>query len=144
MAGRARLKNRIASRNRLRQLESRLELGAWDFSRTFAEQWQGTGFKAQITAGSKAEALILKRCLDRIGRVTSELVISPPHEIEGADGVEPDQRDSRLAALGQKRVAGQSDDARADEIECETLPGHGIDAETSRTEDDDIGRRGHR
>ncbi len=88
---RARLKTRVASRNRLHQLESRLELVAWDFSRTFVEQWQGTGFKAQITAGSKAEALILKRCLDRIGRVTSELVISPPHEMEGTDGAEPDR-----------------------------------------------------
>ena len=57
--------------------------------------------------------------------------------------LEPARRRSRLAALGQQRVAGQSDDARADQIECETLPGHGVDAESSRTEDDDIRRGGH-
>lgn len=80
------LKRKFASRDELNRLESRLYLIAWDVSRHFAAHWAGTGFKGQLTASGKKEALILKRYLDQFGKVTSEVVISGPQEIEGDDG----------------------------------------------------------
>lgn len=80
------LKRKFASRDELNRLESRLYLVAWDMSQHFATYWKGTGFKGQVTASGKKEALILKRFLDQFGKVKSEVVISGPQEIEGEDG----------------------------------------------------------
>ncbi len=80
------LKRKFASRDELNRLESRLYLIAWNVSQHFSSQWAGTGFKGQLTASGKKEALILKRFLDQFGKVTSEVVISGPQEIEGDDG----------------------------------------------------------
>ena len=80
------LKRKFASRDELNRLESRLYLVAWDISQHFSTQWKGTGFKGQVTASGKKEALILKRFLDQFGKVSSEVVISGPQEIEGEDG----------------------------------------------------------
>ena len=79
------LKRKFASRDELNRIESRLYLIAWDVSQHFSKQWKGTGFKGQLTAQGKKEALILKRFLDQFGKVTSEVVISGPQEIEGDD-----------------------------------------------------------
>ena len=80
------LKRKFASRDELNRLESRLYLIAWDISQHFSSQWTGTGFKGQLTASGKKEALILKRFFDQFGKITSEVVISGPQEIEGDDG----------------------------------------------------------
>ena len=80
------LKRKFASRDELNRLESRLYLIAWDVSQHFSTQWSGTGFKGQLTASGKKEALILKGYLDQFGKVTSEVLISGPQEIEGDDG----------------------------------------------------------
>lgn len=80
------LKHKFASRDELNRLESRLYLIAWDVSQHFSTQWAGTGFKGQLTASGKKEALILKRFFDQFGKVTCEVVISGPQEIEGDDG----------------------------------------------------------
>ncbi len=79
------LKRKFASRDELNRLESRLYLIAWDISQHFAAQWTGTGFKGQVTASGKKEALILKAFLDQFGKVTCEVVISGPQEIEGEE-----------------------------------------------------------
>lgn len=79
------LKKKFASRDELNRLESRLYLIAWDISQHFSTQWQGTGFKGQVTASGKKEALLIKTFLDQFGKVTSEVVISGPQEIEGED-----------------------------------------------------------
>ncbi len=80
------LKRKFASRDELNRLESRLYLIAWDVSRHFSTQWAGTGFKGQLTASGKKEALILKRFIDQFGKVSCEVIISGPQEIEGDDG----------------------------------------------------------
>jgi type I restriction enzyme R subunit len=85
------LKRKFASKDELNRLESRLYLIAWDVSQHFSAQWKSTGFKGQLTASGKKEALFLKRCLDQFGKVTSEVIISGPGEIEGEDSpVAPD------------------------------------------------------
>lgn len=85
------LKRKFASRDELNRLESRLYLIAWNVSQHFAAQWKGTGFKGQLTAPGKKEALILKRFLDQFGKVTSEVVISAPDDREGDDAASADE-----------------------------------------------------
>ena len=85
------LKRKFASRDELNRLESRLYLIAWDVSQHFAKQWKGTGFKGQITAPGKKEALILKRYFDQFGKVSSEVVISAPDAYEGDEAASTDE-----------------------------------------------------
>ena len=79
------LKRKFTSRDELTRLESRLYLIAWDVSQDYSKNWQGTGFKAQLTAPGKKEAIKLKRLLDEFGKVSSEVIISGPDEREGDD-----------------------------------------------------------
>lgn len=82
------LKRKLASRDELNRLESRLYLVAWNVSQHFSQTWQGTGFKGQLTAPGKREALFIKKYLDQFGKVTSEVLISGPDDREG-EGEEP-------------------------------------------------------
>ena len=66
---------------------------AFDISEHFRQNWQGTGFKAQLVAPSKAAAVRFKEVLDEIGHVTSEIVISPPNENEGNEEVDKEAKD---------------------------------------------------
>lgn len=77
------LKRKFASRDELNRLESRLYLIAWDVSEHFANTWEGTGFKGQLTAPGKREALLIKKFLDQFGKVSSEVIISAPDDREG-------------------------------------------------------------
>jgi len=54
-----------------------------DISQHFQDNWQGTGFKAQLVAPDKATALLYKEHLDYFGKVSSEVLISAPDEREG-------------------------------------------------------------
>lgn len=77
------LKRKFASRDELTRIESRLYLIAWDVSRHFEKTWKGTGFKGQLTASGKREALLIKSYLDQMGKVNSEVLISAPDDREG-------------------------------------------------------------
>ncbi len=77
------LKRKFASRDELTRIDSRLYLIAWDVSRHFEKTWKGTGFKGQLTAPGKREALLIKSYLDQIGKVSSEVLISAPDDREG-------------------------------------------------------------
>jgi predicted aminopeptidase len=54
-----------------------------------------------------------------------------------------DERAAVLAGSGEQHVAADADDDRADQVQCESLLRHGLDAEATRAEHDDIGSRGH-
>ncbi len=83
MEQKADLKRKFASRDELTRIDSRLYLIAWDVSRHFEQNWKGTGFKGQFTAPGKREAILIKRHLDQMGKVTSEVLISAPDDREG-------------------------------------------------------------
>lgn len=53
------------------------------------------------------------------------------------------ERDARMVALTHQHEAHAGDDDGADEIQCEPFPGHDVDAEPTRAEHDDVGRRRH-
>lgn len=85
------LKRKFASRDELTRIDSRLYLIAWNVSRHFSETWKGTDFKGQLTAPGKREALLIKRHLDQMGKVSSEVLISAPDDREGEGDTTADE-----------------------------------------------------
>src|SRR5664280_1288981 len=55
--------------------------------RDSSQNWQATGFKAQLAAPSKKAALKYKQFLDEFGKVTCEVVISAPDTREENEDV---------------------------------------------------------
>ena len=75
------------------QTEQAIRAKALDISEHYRRHWQGTGFKAQLVAPSKAAAVRFKEVLDEIGDVTSEIVISAPDDREGNEEVDKALKD---------------------------------------------------
>jgi type I restriction enzyme R subunit len=86
-AQRADLKRKFATADQLNKAQSRIYVVAYDIREHYVQNWQGTGFKAQLTAPDKATAIKFKRYLDEFGEVTSEVLISGPDTREGNDDV---------------------------------------------------------
>ncbi|PID87567.1 restriction endonuclease subunit R [Candidatus Gracilibacteria bacterium] len=81
------LKKKFSRADQLNIAKQKIHEIAWDISIHFKENWQGTGFKAQLVCQNKESAIKYKKYLDEIGIVTSDVVISPPDEREGEDSV---------------------------------------------------------
>ena len=79
------LKKKISRTDILNQTEQRIYSIAADISKHFAENWQGTGFKAMLVTPKKKIAVLYKKYLDEIGRVTSEVLITAPDDREGEE-----------------------------------------------------------
>lgn len=87
------LKRKYSQAKELNQTEQTIYCRAFDISEHYRQNWQGTGFKAQLVAPSKASALKYKNFLDEIGYVTSEVIISPPDSREGYEDVDGEPTD---------------------------------------------------
>lgn len=81
------LKRKFSKIEKLNLTDQKIFMIAYDVSEHYSKNWQGTGFKAQIATDSKAAALKFKKCLDEIGKVSSEVVISAPDERKGYEDV---------------------------------------------------------
>jgi len=77
------LKNRFAATDPLNKAAQKVREVAWDISTHFRDNWQGTGFKAQLVTQDKEHALLFRDCLNEIGIVNAEVLISGPDEREG-------------------------------------------------------------
>ncbi len=86
-AQRADLKKKFASADQLNKADRKVYEAAFDISEHYTQNWQGTGFKAQLAAPNKATALKYKKYLDEFGKVTSEVVISAPDTREEQEDV---------------------------------------------------------
>lgn len=87
------LKRKFSRMDALSKTGQAIRAKAFDISEHFRQHWQGTGFKAQLVAPSKAAAVRFKEVLDEIGHVTSEIVISPPDDNEGNEEVDKESKD---------------------------------------------------
>ena len=87
------LKRKFSRLDALSQTEQAIRAKALDISEHYRRHWQGTGFKAQLVAPSKAAAIRFKEVLDEIGDVTSEVVISAPDDREGNEEVDKASQD---------------------------------------------------
>lgn len=79
------LKKKFSRADQLNSAEQKLYGIAWDISLHFRDNWQGTGFKAQLVCDKKVNAIRYNEFLDDIGIVSSEVLISPIDEREGED-----------------------------------------------------------
>ena len=85
---RADLKKKYARAETLNKADQVIYMRVFDISEHYRANWQGTGFKAQLVAPSKAAALKYHAHLKEIGYVTSEVIISPPDTREGHEEVD--------------------------------------------------------
>ena len=96
-AQKADLKKKYARAEMLNKADQVIYMRAFDISEHFRQNWQGTGFKAQLVAPGKAAALAYKRVLDEIGHVSSEVVISAPDMREGNEDTDDKPADEVVA-----------------------------------------------
>ena len=86
------LKKKFAQKGQIYQTEGRLELIAHDISDHF-QNFKCQGLKGQLACDSKASAIQYKQLLDKIGKVTSVVAMSPPDTREGHDTVDGESKD---------------------------------------------------
>jgi len=87
------LKRKFSRMDALAKTGQAIRAKAYDISEHYRQHWQGTGFKAQLVAPSKAAAIRFKEMLDDIGHVTSEIIMSPPNDNEGNEEVDTESKD---------------------------------------------------
>ena len=87
------LKRKFARAGMLNKADQVIYMRAFDISEHFRATWQGTGFKAQLVAPSKAVALKYHGHLEKIGFVSSEVVISAPDTREGYEETDDEPTD---------------------------------------------------
>ncbi len=87
------LKRKYARAEMLNKADQVIYMRAFDISEHYRENWQGTGFKAQLVAPSKVAALKYLAYLDEIGIVAAEVVISPPDMREGFEETDDEPSD---------------------------------------------------
>ena len=128
LAQKADLKKKYARAEMLNKADQVIYMRAFDISAHFQQNWQGTGFKAQLVAPSKVAALKYKAFLDDIGEVSSEVIISAPDEREGFDDVDDDESTDEVVAFWQ-RMMKRYGDAEAYETQIINTFKHGSDPE---------------
>jgi type I restriction enzyme R subunit len=98
------LKRKYARAEMLNKAEQVIYMRAFDISEHYRQNWQGTGFKAQLVAPNKAAALRYKAFLDELGTVSSEVIISPPDEREGFDEIDAEESSDAVVAFWQRMM----------------------------------------
>lgn len=98
------LKKKYSRAEMLNKADQVIYMRAFDISEHYRQHWQGTGFKAQLVAPSKAAALRYKQFLDDIGHVSSEVIISPPDEREGFEETDADESTDAVVAFWQRMM----------------------------------------
>jgi type I restriction enzyme R subunit len=97
-------KKKYARAEMLNKADQVIYMRAFDISEHYRQNWQGTGFKAQLVAPSKAAALRYQAFFDELGTVTSEVIISPPDEREGFDEVDADEPEDAVVSFWQRMM----------------------------------------
>ncbi|UCI23018.1 HsdR family type I site-specific deoxyribonuclease (plasmid) [Mesorhizobium sp. B2-1-8] len=87
------LKRKFSRMDALSKTGQAIRAKGYDISEHYRQFWQGTGFKAQLVAPSKAAAVRFKEVLDEIGHVSSEIIISTPDDNEGNEEVDKESKD---------------------------------------------------
>ena len=106
------LKRKFSRIDALSKTGQAIRAKAFDISEHYRQHWQGSGFKAQIVAPSKAAAVRYKHVLDEIGHVSSEIVISAPDDNEGNEEIDTASKDLVRKFWGQmmKRFNNSEDE----------------------------------
>lgn len=87
------LKRKFSSADHLNEADQKVYRIAYDVSEHYKANWQGTEFKAQLTAPSKVSAIKYKKYMDEFGLVSTEVLISPPDTREGHEDTQDETDD---------------------------------------------------
>ncbi len=79
------MKKKYSQGGYLNNVEQKVYAIAWDISRHYRDNWQGTGFKGQLVCKDKRSAIRYYDFLKEIGLVSCELVLSKPDTREGEE-----------------------------------------------------------
>jgi len=79
------LKRKFSSEEQLNKATQKVRMIAWDVSLHFVMAYQGTGLKGQLVTPDKRTALQYKQFIGEFGKISSEILISPPTQREGED-----------------------------------------------------------
>src|SRR5690606_22968915 len=74
--GKAGLKRKYSSKNAINKADQVIYDRAWDITEHFVNFIQHTGFKGQLVAPNKTSAILYRKYLNEIGKVSSDVVIS--------------------------------------------------------------------
>ena len=102
-AQKADLKREHARIESLNKVDRVVNMRAYDISNHYKDRWQGTGFKGQLAAPDKATALKYHQYLKKHGKVSSEMIISPPDMRKGHKEVE-DESTSEVVRFWKKMM----------------------------------------
>ncbi|WP_217605556.1 type I restriction endonuclease subunit R [Chitinophaga sp. GbtcB8] len=97
------LKKKYSRANLLAKTEQRIDEIARDISDHYTHNWgpdrtgERSGFKGMVVTPDKATAIKYKKAFDLIGKVTSEVVISPPDIREGYEDIHESPADEVVA-----------------------------------------------
>ena len=98
------LKKKYARAEMLNKADQVIYMRAFDISEHYRQNWQGTGFKAQLVAPSKAAALRYKAFLDELSEVSSDVIISAPDEREGFDEIDAEESTDVVVAFWKRMM----------------------------------------
>lgn len=87
------LKKKYSRLKELKETAGEISEIAFDISVHFQDNWQNTGFKAQLAVSSKEAAIKFKKAFDEFGMISSEVIISPPDEREGQENTDSKPKD---------------------------------------------------
>src|SRR5690606_17947886 len=80
------LKKKFSASTQIADADQNIYAIAWDISQHFVQNFQGrTPFKGQLVCSNKKAAVKYYNYLKQIGKVSCELVISPPDDREGEE-----------------------------------------------------------
>jgi type I restriction enzyme R subunit len=77
-AQKADLKRKMATKEAVQKAEQRLRLIAYDISVHYRDNFQTTGFKAQLAADSRTSAISYRKFFKEYGMVAAEVIMSQP------------------------------------------------------------------
>jgi type I restriction enzyme R subunit len=101
--GKADLKRKYSRANLIAKTEQRVDEIARDISDHFYQNWgedktgEKSGFKGMVVTPDKATAVKYKKAFDLIGKVTTEVIMSPPDDREGNEDIHDEPADEVLA-----------------------------------------------
>ncbi|MBP3616343.1 MAG: type I restriction endonuclease subunit R [Alphaproteobacteria bacterium] len=76
---------KFVSQSLLDETSQRIEMIAFDVSKHYKENFQGTGLKGQLVAPSKYTAILFKKALDMLGDIKTEVVISETQKTDAEE-----------------------------------------------------------
>lgn len=87
------LKKKFATEDQVANTAQVIEEMGYDVQKHYMENWQGTGFKAQLATASKITAIMFHDFFETEGKIKTAVLISPPDTREGHEDIYDEVKD---------------------------------------------------